>query len=194
MKRGALWDFPFRTLVGQLTIGKADRQEEALAFEPFAVRPAYWKARTRQFQGRRKAANQPGEDALDDHQEAAPLHEPSGAPTDRHIAESGSAEERRVNTSAKLNATYWLGLLSFDDGKFDVAADWFRRPELNAADSPWKSGALYNLARSLEAEGNFDAAIKLLEEDTSPQQTGNKLRARELKSRPKPAAKADPSK
>ena len=67
-------------------------------------------------------------------------------------------------------------------------------PELNAADSPWKSGARYNLARSLEAEGDFDEAIKLLEEDTSPQQTGNKLRARELKSRPKPAANADPSK
>ena len=49
-----------------------------------------------------------------------------------------------------------------------MAADWFRRPELNAADSPWKSGALYNLARRLEAEGNFDAAIKLLEKTRRP--------------------------
>jgi hypothetical protein len=79
-------------------------------------------------------------------------------------------------------------LLSFDDGKFDVAADWFRRPEVSSAESAWQAGALYNLARSLEALGQTEEAAKLLGQDTSPQQNGNKLRAQELKSRPKPAA------
>jgi hypothetical protein len=195
IKQGiALWDFPFRTLLGQLTVGKTARHEEALAFEPFAVRPALWKARTRQFQGRRKAANRPGEDALDDHQEAARLYmSKSVRPTDRHIAQADTPEERRVNSSAKLDATYWLGALSFDDGKFDVAANWFRRPELSAPDSPWHFGTLYNLARSLEASGNFEEAVNLLGDDKSPQEAGNKLRARDLKSRPKPT-KAEPKK
>jgi tetratricopeptide (TPR) repeat protein len=186
----ALWEVPFRTLVRQLTIGKAERHEEALAFEPFAIRPAFWKARTRQFQGRRKAPNRPGEDAIDDHQEAARLFmSRSVRPTDEHIKEAASSDERRVNSSAKRDATYWLGLLSYDDGKFAVAADWLRRPELNTADSPWRTGALYNLARCLEAEGKLDEAIQILESDSSsPQQNGNKLRARDLKTRAKEAA------
>jgi TolA-binding protein len=110
-------------------------------------------------------------------------------PTDLHIAKAASPDERRVNSSAKRDATYWLGLLSYDDGKFDVAADWFRRPELNTADSPWRTGAMYNLARCLEAAGQLEEAIQILESDSSsPQQNGNKVRARELQTRAKEAA------
>ena len=178
-----LWDVPFRTLLGRLTMGKSDRQHEALAFEPFAVRPNLWKARTRHFQGRRKAATDPGGDALDDHKEAVALYM-HVRPSERKIAGSTSVDEQRVDSSAKQDATYWLGLLSYDDGKFDVASDWFRHPELQDADSTWKSGASYNLARSLEAQQKPDEAIPLLEKDASPQQQGNKIRARELKSQP----------
>ncbi len=181
-----LWDVPFASLRDRLELGKAARHREALAFEPFAVRPALWKARTRHFQGRRKEANKPGDEVLDDHQEAARLYmSKSVRPTDRVIAEKASEDEQRVDAEAKLNATYWLGSMSYDDGNFDVAADWFRRPELRKESSDWKFGADYNLARSLEAGQKFDEAIPLLEKDASPQQHGNKIRARELKSRPK---------
>jgi TolA-binding protein len=88
---------------------------------------------------------------------------------------------------SKLSAAYWVGLMSFDDGKFAVAQSWLSRPELTAADSPWAFGATYNLARALEAQGKYDAAIAILEKDTSPQAHGNKLRARALRSAPKPA-------
>jgi hypothetical protein len=180
----SLWEVPFRTLRDQLTLGKPARHREALAFEPFAVRPTLWKARTRHFQGRREATNEPGGEALDDHQEAAHLYMSKGVrPPDTEIAKSPSADKQRIDSTAKQYATYWLGLLSFDDGKYGVAANWFAHPELNAASSPWASGANYNLARSLEAEHKDDAAIPLLENDKSPQQDGNKLRARELKSR-----------
>ncbi len=180
----SLWEVPFRTLRDQLTLGKPARHREALAFEPFAVRPTLWKARTRHFQGRREATNEPGGEALDDHQEAVHLYmSKSVRPPDTEIAKSPSADKQRIDTTAKLYATYWLGLLSYDDGKYAVAANWFARPELGAAGSPWASGANYNLARSLEAEHKNDAAIPLLENDRSPQQHGNKLRARELKSR-----------
>ncbi len=147
----SLWEFPFSTLRDQLTLAKSARHREALAFEPFALRPALWKARTRHFQGRRKSATEPGAEALDDHQEAARLYMSKGVrPTGKEIAES-LADKQRVDVSAKHNATYWLGLLSFDDGKFDVAANWFGNAENSAADSPWKTGAAYNLARSFEA-------------------------------------------
>jgi hypothetical protein len=188
-----LWGFPFQTLSEQLSLGKSARHREALAFEPFAMRPGLWKGRTRHFQGRH-------EDALGDNldRKASENKKTSDGylsrsvrPTGREIAESTSDDKRRVDIASKLSAAYWVGLMSFDDGKFAVAQSWLSRPELTAAGSPWVFGATYNLARALEAQGKFDAAAALLERDTSPQQHGNKLRARVLKSKPKPAKKGD---
>ncbi|MEX0614191.1 MAG: CDC27 family protein [Pirellulales bacterium] len=180
-----LWDLPFRTLRDQLTLSPvAARRREALAFEPFAIRPVLWKARTRHFQGRRSIDEQSEEETIDDHREAAQLYtNKSVRPTDRDIAQTASVGERRVDMTAKLNAAYWIGLLSFDDERYDVAAHWLGRPELSAAESPWGAGARYNLARTLEAQEKLDEAIKLLEQDTSPQRHGNMLRVRALKKR-----------
>ena len=85
-----------------------------------------------------------------------------------------------MNPVAKLDATYWIGLLSFDDAHFDVAAQWLSHPELTADGSSWMHGARYNLARSLEAQDKLDEAAALLENDSSPQRDGNRLRARSL--------------
>jgi hypothetical protein len=177
-----MWDVPFRTLRDQLSLAKSARRREALAFEPFAVRPVLWKARARHFQGRRTAVDQEDESSIDDHREAAQLYtHRSVRPTDRHIAQTESAGERRVDAAAKLNATYWVGLLSFDEGRFDVAAHWLARPELTAPASPRASGARYNLARTFEAQEKLKEAIELLEQDATPQAHGNRLRARTLK-------------
>jgi hypothetical protein len=175
-----LWDVPFRTLGDQLALGILNRQREALAFEPFANRPGLWKARTRHFQGRKLAAKESLDEAIDDHREAVKLYT-EVRPTDRQIARVSSNERRRVANSAKLGATYWLGLLSYDEGKNDVAIHWLARPELSEEDSPWAAGARYNLARAYEANSNFEEAAKILEADTSPQQHGNRLRAKRLK-------------
>jgi outer membrane protein assembly factor BamD (BamD/ComL family) len=110
-------------------------------------------------------------------------------PTGKEIAQSSSEDKRRVDTISKLSAAYWVGLMSFDDGKFAVAQSWLARPELTAPGSPWTFGAAYNLARALESLGKYDQAIAILEKDTSPQALGNKLRARALKFAPKPARK-----
>jgi hypothetical protein len=187
-----LWDFPFQTIHDQLTLGKAAREREVFEFEPFAVRPALWKARSRHFQGRREDpknnSKKNADEAIDDHRDAASYYlSKTVRPPDRKIAESTSDDERRIDSTAKLDAAYWLGLLSYDDGKFPVAASWFARPELLAPASPWAFGASYNLARSLEAQAKFEEAVAILERDNSPQQQGNKLRARELKSKAKQA-------
>jgi hypothetical protein len=179
-----LWDMPFRTLRDQLTLGKAARLREALAFEPFAMRPVLWKARTRQFQGRREGDAHSQDEFIDDHREAAQLYASKTVrPSDRKIAQTASVEERRVIATAKLNATYWVGLLSFDEAKYDVAAHWLGLPELGTAESPWLAGVRYNLARTFEAQENLEEAVKLFEQDESPQKHGNRLRARALKAR-----------
>jgi tetratricopeptide (TPR) repeat protein len=183
-----LWEFPFRTLRDQLTLGPvAARNVEFLAFEPFAIRPLLWKARTRHFQGRRQITDEADTEAVDltdDHAEAARLYTSSEVrPADRAIERETSPARRRVDLAAKLNATYWLGLLSFDEGRYDVAAHWISRPELRA-DTFRKAGADYNLARTYEAQGRFEEAAALLEGDTSPQRHGNRLRARRLRMQP----------
>ncbi len=186
-----IWDVPFRTLADQLTLPQTDdrpeRHKAALAFEPFAWRPVLWKARTRHFQGRRQTADetkrQDPEDLIDDHREAAQLYmDKSIRPMHAEIAKSAE-EEQRIRKAAKLDATYWQGMLKFDDGMYDVAADWLGREELTAGGSPWAAGARYNLARTLEAQGKFEEAAKILEKDTSPQQHGDKLRAKWLRER-----------
>jgi tetratricopeptide (TPR) repeat protein len=140
----------------------------------------------RHFQGRRHAADEEdsqADESVNDHAEAARLYTSSEVrPTDRAIERETSQYKRRVDIAAKLNATYALGLLSYDNGRYDVAAQWFGRPELQAEDSVLKAGANYNLARTLEAQGKLEEAAELLENDTSPQHHGNKLRARRLKS------------
>lgn len=188
-----LWDLPFRTLRDQLSLGKSARLREALAFEPFSSRPVLWKARTRHFQGRRQTEDESlgprAEQVINDHREAAQLYTSNSVrPTDREIEQDTSDDKRRVDTTAKRNAGYWVGLMSYDDGKYDIAAHWLGRPELATAGSPWSAGARYNLARAYEAQGQLNEAAALLEQDTSPQRHGNQLRGRWLKSRVKESA------
>jgi hypothetical protein len=149
------------------------------------MRPGLWKGRTRHFQGRHQ-------DALGDaflqkgmKKTVDGYLSKSVRPTEKEIAESTSEDKRRVDTTSKNNAAYWVGLMSFDDGKFAVAETWLNRPELTAAGSPWTFGANYNLARALEAQAKFAEAVAIFEKDTSPQQHGNKLRARMLKAKAK---------
>ncbi len=76
----------------------------------------------------------------------------------------------------KEAATFWLGIVNFEEGQYEAAADWFKM-----VGGEWLNGARYNLARSYEAAGDKAEAIKLLEADDSPQRHGNRLRARQLK-------------
>ena len=185
-----LWGFPFQTLQGQLKIGKSAREDEALAFEPFAMRPGLWRGRVLHFQGRHQDAL--GETLNRKEKKSSEGYlSRSVRPTDKAIAAATNDDERRVEITAKRDAAYWVGLMALDDGKYAVAATWLSRPALTAADSPWLFGANYNLARALEGLGKVEEAIALLEHDTSPQQHGNKLRARRLRSQLKLAKQSE---
>lgn len=114
---------------------------------------------------------------------------------------------------ASQDASYWLGLISFELGLVDsqrhddetalrhcaVAIDYFRTRTLAASpDGPWTHGAHYNLARCYEATRQYDDAVAEYAADMrSPSYFGNLLRARWLdelrrKSKPKePDAKTE---
>jgi tetratricopeptide (TPR) repeat protein len=90
-------------------------------------------------------------------------------------------ERKKVLTEVKQAASFWLGLIAFDQKDYPVAVDYFRERVLIASpDGPWTAGARYNLGRTYEAMGETEKAVAQYQLDKSPQSTGNKLRARRL--------------
>ncbi|HTQ41015.1 MAG TPA: tetratricopeptide repeat protein [Pirellulales bacterium] len=80
------------------------------------------------------------------------------------------------------DAAYWLGIVSFEQGDYKTAAQYFGPMTLDPfPDGPWSNGARFNLARCNELQGNLAEAIQLYEADKSPQRYGNRLRAARLK-------------
>jgi len=91
-------------------------------------------------------------------------------------------EQLKICEMAKQDASYWLGLIAFEEKNYPVAIDYFSRRTLEATpDGPWTDGAHYNLGRTYEANGQLAEAIDLYQSDRSPQKHGNRLRARRLK-------------
>ena len=81
----------------------------------------------------------------------------------------------------KRTATYWLALVQYDDGRYETADNWFTKRVLDEEQrSHWENSAIYNAARSEEAQGEIDAAIERLKTDDPLYGHGNRLRARLL--------------
>ncbi|REK16572.1 MAG: tetratricopeptide repeat protein [Planctomycetota bacterium] len=91
---------------------------------------------------------------------------------------------------AKQNASYWLGLIFFEQEDYPNAIDFLDKRTLQSeGKNPWRDAARYNLARTYEAQGKLDKAIELYEADgDSPQSHGNRLRARRLREQMEAAA------
>ncbi len=89
----------------------------------------------------------------------------------------------------KRHASYFLGLIALEEGKYEVAVDFLQTRTLAAdPDGVFTDGAHYALARCYEQLGQLNGdreqtlkAIAILEEDTSPQAAGNRLRAAQLR-------------
>jgi tetratricopeptide (TPR) repeat protein len=182
----ALWPLPFQSLVDEDQMSPEARLLAAQRFLVFAQRPQLWKARVLHFQGTKEVPPEELNDPLAQpdrgHRQATRLYQdPLVRPSDATLSELEPAKQVVYRTS-KADASYWLGLLSYDAGKYDIAAEWLEKRSLNATpNGPWAAGARYNLARTYEALGNPERAIELLEADNSPQHQGNLLRARRLR-------------
>jgi hypothetical protein len=100
---------------------------------------------------------------------------------------------------AKRAATYWLALLNYEEGKYQVTLDYLEKRVLTVDKGSWLQGAHYNLGRTYErlaAAGQAGAWEKAREhyliDKESPQYSGNWLRARRIDERlaPKTARKS----
>jgi tetratricopeptide (TPR) repeat protein len=59
----------------------------------------------------------------------------------------------------KHNATYWLGLVSYDLGNYETAAEYFNLVLRDEANGGWTAGARYNLGRTFEAMQDTSKAV-----------------------------------
>jgi tetratricopeptide (TPR) repeat protein len=115
------------------------------------------------------------------HREAIGLYtSPQVRPPERLLNAVSSDAKKKIYSAAKDNASYWVGLLLFDEGKFDSAEDWLSDPRLVGSDGgTWANGTRYNLGRTYEAQGKTAEAIKLYEKARAE----NPVPARSLKCR-----------
>lgn len=182
----ALWPLPFEALVEEDQMSPEARLLAAQRFLVFAQRPQLWKARVLHFQGTKEVRPEDLNDPLAQpdrgHRQATRLYQnPLVRPSEATLRELDPSKQA-VYRMSKADASYWLGLLSYDAGKYEVAAEWLKRRSLDALpEGPWAAGSRYNLARTYEALGDRERAIELLEADDSPQRYGNLLRARQLR-------------
>jgi tetratricopeptide (TPR) repeat protein len=101
----------------------------------------------------------------------------------REVIAKMEAAKSLLMREAKQNASYWLGLIFFEEEDYPNAIDFLANRTLGTdRESPWAASARYNLARAYEASGEPAKASELYESDkTSPQSQGNQLRGRWLK-------------
>jgi tetratricopeptide (TPR) repeat protein len=85
----------------------------------------------------------------------------------------------------KQDASYWLGLVAFEQKDFPTAIEFWDRFTLKVKPSSrWSPGARYNLGRTYEAQGDLERAVAMYQgEGQSAQGHGNLLRARRLQER-----------
>jgi tetratricopeptide (TPR) repeat protein len=112
--------------------------------------------------------------------------------SDRQLAElsSGEASDQvEVLRLAKQCATYWLGLLAYEQRNYPSARDYLLARTVEAVPrSPWLPGARYNLGRVYEEEKQYAKAIQQYRNNTEAIDAyGNRIRARWLETLVKPA-------
>ena len=96
---------------------------------------------------------------------------------------SETAFEKQVKLWARQDATYWLGLMAYQRGRYPSAINWLQAKTREAdPGGPWETGACYNLARAYEASHQPEMAMLLDNSDSgSPGHPGDLLRAKWLK-------------
>jgi hypothetical protein len=133
-----------------------------------------WKGRVLEICGRLAGEDQ----ALVCLMRARPAEEDIAIARENKQIDASAEADIRI---AKQDASYWLGLASYERGNFDAAIDWFSERTLAASPGgPWTEGARYNLARTYEALDRRADAIRTYRSTQGAQRTGNLLRAQSL--------------
>lgn len=74
---------------------------------------------------------------------------------------------KRVLSVTKEHATYWLGVMAFDRGNYQVSCDWLERYLSGPPPFQWQAGAHYNLGRAYEALARTLADKTQADDDTT---------------------------
>ncbi|MCA9134558.1 MAG: hypothetical protein KDA45_15420, partial [Planctomycetales bacterium] len=86
---------------------------------------------------------------------------------------------------SKVDAAFLMAQLHFDRGNYSATQDWLKKRVLGdtRAENWWPAGH-YTLARALQESGDLEQAVAELAYQPSPQEAGNRLRARYLRREP----------
>jgi hypothetical protein len=170
--------------------GRESEDEPKLVVRQRIIYPL-WSARQRHFQGRYDAPEKRGagvesdaaqESAKSLYLDAREAIEGVRGPN----APAVPAERKKWMEDMRDFATYWLGLVNYDQGHFDVANQFFEPIVKEGTENRFYPGALYNLARTRQAEGKTAEAIQLYENRAVSMPQGCRLRAKWLKDKTKP--------
>jgi tetratricopeptide (TPR) repeat protein len=192
-RASGLWEFPWETIARRrglrpavdaalgkelavmgVAIQQADANRGARSFRPL------YAARLREFRG------------VLDGPDGAKMAYLAARPGNAVIAEMlrglppPQAEQvKRMYDELKVDATYWLGVLTLSEKEYETAVDYLDRMTLQAnPEGIWSDAARANLARARLALGERDEAARLLREDASPQRFGSRLLADRLSAPP----------
>ncbi len=205
--RTEIWDAPLLSQVYQATIRRASEQDPMLSFyvnAPWTILEADMEQAKRLALGRwRHLQGQFESDEDENFQGAKKLYLSQRQPefeiaelrTDlelqmqygirRELGVSPEIYDRQIQQvqaimrQGKVTATYWLSLIQYDTDRPDLAKTWFEERILgDGIDSRWEIAARYNLARTLERQGDVERAAELYRSEGDPQEHGNRIRAR----------------
>ncbi len=182
-----LWPMPFEIWLWQSKLTEDGVKAAAREMVVFQVIPGLMTGRELYFKGmvdgekgakKRLLESRPPDTFIENYK--LPKSMAAKFPREQHS--QVEASQVVMMKQAKQDASFWLGLVAFQQQDYPVAIDFFAKRTLEAAPKGrWTPAARYNLARTYEASGQIDKAIELYESDNSPQSHGNKLRARSLR-------------
>ena len=176
-----LWLRPFETLDRRLRLDWPGVQSRLVALLPFFAMSS---APLHQGRIQHLKGTFAGDDgAIFCYQKARPSNEELALSSAHQI-------EKMLFLRAKQDASYWSGLIAYQQGHYEAAIDYFATRTLQGAprtpqgapNSPWFFGAQYNLARAYEAAGETGNAIIVYEgNNLSPGYFGDLVRAKWLR-------------
>ena len=187
-----LWALPYDTLQRRRRLSPQGIIPQLVALLPFYAYTSSPLHRGRVLQLKGRFSGETGATAC--YQAARPANEDIAAALQAEEAEIRKKLSREKQLAAienanvcaemrvrgKQDASYWLGLVAFEQGNYPSAIDYFTQRTLAAIpNSPWLVGASYNTARAYEASGQPKQAQEWYyrPQTSTPSTYGNVLRA-----------------